>query len=323
MAKSNMKSMIDHIQINGVRDDWMRLMINIGYWAHLNDDSNGESSQTFVTILVPSRQCCSQLILLGSILASFMEQSPNITWKQLINLAKGTQIFCKELKSLKTFNARFGGLKYCNFSQKNSVIMIREGKNSEEILINEDYFHLRELSFLKPPTARYAETLMNTLQYYKQLTKVDSLNLDAMEPDNILITNKTQWENRTKNMITDCEHKLHDLLFLTSEGNQQFAKVKIKSEETYNKSNLRKVLKEEDAKIIILDGKKAFTNHLKFLDKKKNIITLLDYNEYDYDCVDSLETIADLDPSPLVRPKLDYHDESSKVQILINNTMIM
>lgn len=272
--------------------EWVHLMVEIGYWANLNADNNEIGKNTYITILVPTRQCCSQFILFGSVLASLENQKDNLSWQQFIELEEGTEIFCKELAGEKNeFNARAG-----NIEKTNDPLFKRiqvPGKNKLVIDIYELSFYEREISLIRPPNRLYEETLSSTVKYYREIFNNPLITPQANSCHNLLVTNQTQWIDRSRNISSLNDHKISDLLFLTSEANEQFKKVMLKSEEAYNNKPQRDFLRKDDSKVAILDGRKAVLEHYRFLKKQKNIIFLLEYNEYDDSCESMIKELME------------------------------
>ena len=83
-----------------------------------------------------------------------------------------------------------------------------------------------------------------------------------------------------------------DLLFSAPETNDQFSKINIKSDEAYNIAEQREELKDDQSKLAILDGHKAVLKHIQYVINPKNIVLLLEYEEYDELCKSAIEGIV-------------------------------
>ncbi len=277
------------------RDDWLHLMVEIGYWAYTNADNNELGKNTYITLLVPTRQCCSQFILFGSILASLSDCNKNLSWQEILDLDEDTEVYCDEkIGGSSKFKAYAGKRITMNGDEGREFKRLGKSKRKKEekFTFFENYYHQRKLSLVQPPTRGYIGTFNSTLKYYQNLLKDAELSLDNSKCDNLLITNKTQWNHRSKSIFSDNGNSMLDLLFSAPQTNDRFSKINIKSDEAYNYTIQREELKDDQSKLAILDGYKAVLKHIEYVINPKNIVLLLEYEEYDELCKSEIERIV-------------------------------
>lgn len=271
--------------------EWVGFLIWAGWWMR---KTHVEGTRVFLVMLLPTRICCSELCALGALIGSIGGGREPFTWRKLISLPTGTEVFLSypdpktALQSVplrgelgKTFECQGGMARKVRITSQNkrfkdSTLCLLEGNLKKYALS------------LIPHPSHQKKKLAAMFRFYKNL--VPNMDSAAMLPifnECMIVTNRAGWKREIEGISVSAGKKsrlpLADLLMLSEQYTIPHSGILLASPKSAN-------VRAENVPLAILDGPEPLRSWE--MVRTSNIIVMLDQTEYDESSQNILATLS-------------------------------
>lgn len=263
--------------------EWASFLIWLG---SVNHKLQVDGIRVFCVVLLPTRICCSALAAIGSIASSLTNQKNDLSWDLFLECEKGLTVYTLHKNNkgkIKQLEGVLGDVIPYDEQILREIKIISKSSNCQnlKILVSEKKFLDSKISFHPHHRSKLLNRLHEFSEFFsRSLENFNENRLLLNNPENIVITNRAGWERENDNIFMGTvEKKTFNLLPVKEILLSRFSRTQLYSPKSND-------LQDIETPLAILDGLDALRSR-EYI-KARNVIILLDKNEYREEAADIL-----------------------------------